>query len=58
MEVQSENCGYCGSCVTVCPEGIIELAENGLNVEIGCTDCGNCVYMCPLGALMVGKDDD
>jgi ferredoxin len=58
MEFQSEYCGYCGSCVTVCPEGILELSENLLNVDTGCTECGNCVYVCPLGALIVGKDND
>ncbi len=54
MEVQPENCGYCGSCVTVCPERVIELTENGLSIGNGCTNCGNCVYVCPLGALIIG----
>lgn len=53
MEVLTENCGYCGSCVTVCPENVIELAENGLSLSDGCTNCGNCAYVCPLGAIIV-----
>lgn len=58
MEVLSENCGYCGSCVTVCPENFIELNENGLTIKEECTNCGNCTYVCPLGALMVRNDNE
>jgi ferredoxin len=58
MEIQWENCGYCGCCVTVCPENIIELAENTLNISEGCTECGKCVSICPLGALQVRNTDE
>jgi len=58
MEVQSENCGYCGCCVAVCPENIIELTENILNIMDGCTECGRCASICPLGALITVNNDE
>jgi ferredoxin len=53
MDIISENCGYCGTCVSVCPENILELEENGLIARDGCIECGNCVMVCPLGALIL-----
>ncbi len=53
MDILSENCGFCGCCVSVCPENVLELEENGLNALDGCTECGNCVMVCPLGALLL-----
>jgi ferredoxin len=47
-----EKCGYCGACVSVCPNNFLELAESGLKVYSGCKDCGTCVVICPLGALV------
>ena len=52
MDIVSENCGYCGTCVCVCPENVLVLEENGLIMKNGCTECGNCVMVCPLGALL------
>jgi ferredoxin len=51
MDIIQENCGYCGTCVCVCPENVIELEENGLIIKDRCTECGNCAIVCPLGAL-------
>ena len=52
MDIIQENCGYCGTCVCVCPENVLELGENGLIIKNGCTECGNCAIVCPLGALI------
>jgi ferredoxin len=54
MDILSENCGYCGCCVAVCPENVLELEETRLNLREGCTECGNCSVICPLGALIPG----
>lgn len=51
IEYQRDNCGYCGACVPVCPQQILELTENELTISEGCDDCGNCTVVCPLGAL-------
>jgi ferredoxin len=52
MDILRENCGYCGCCVGVCPENVLELEENGIKAHNGCTECGNCAVVCPLGALI------
>lgn len=49
--VDHVRCAYCGSCVSVCPIGALELAETRLMVDQSCTDCGLCLSACPTGAL-------
>jgi flavin-dependent dehydrogenase/NAD-dependent dihydropyrimidine dehydrogenase PreA subunit len=49
--VDRARCAYCGSCVSVCPVGALELAETRLIVDQSCTDCGLCIGACPTGAL-------
>lgn len=44
-------CAYCGSCVSVCPVGALDLAETRLLVDQSCMDCGLCISACPMGAL-------
>lgn len=58
MEILTENCGYCGCCVAVCPEHVLKLEENKISSSEGCTECGNCYYVCPLGAIVSGGKDE
>jgi ferredoxin len=52
MKFQSEKCGYCGTCICICPNNSLELRENLLIVnESKCDDCGKCALICPLGAF-------
>jgi NAD-dependent dihydropyrimidine dehydrogenase PreA subunit len=53
LKVHRDVCGYCGCCVSVCPEGALELIDAYLSVEENCTSCGICAKVCPLGALEV-----
>jgi len=53
LNVRRDICGYCGCCVSVCPEGALELIDAYLSVENNCTSCGICAKVCPLGALEV-----
>jgi NAD-dependent dihydropyrimidine dehydrogenase PreA subunit len=53
LNVRRDICGYCGCCVSVCPEGALELIDAYLSVEENCTSCGVCAKVCPLGALEV-----
>jgi ferredoxin len=57
LEIHRDVCGYCGCCVSVCPEGALELIDAYLEVDDQCTCCGICAKVCPLGALEV-KDED
>ncbi len=56
ITVRRDICAYCGCCVSVCPQGALELIDAYLDVdEDSCTDCGICARVCPLGALEVVK---
>lgn len=51
MKYNSENCGYCGACVSVCPNYALELTEHEILIDDNCVECGTCNVVCPLGAL-------
>lgn len=53
LHIRREICGYCGACVSVCPEGALELIDAYLTVDDRCIECGICERVCPLGALEV-----
>ncbi|MFA5330838.1 MAG: 4Fe-4S binding protein [Methanoregula sp.] len=46
-------CCYCGTCVAVCPSGVLELLDACLTEHDGCTACSTCAGCCPVGALEV-----
>jgi len=57
IKIRREVCGYCGACVSVCPNGALELIDAFLTVDNdSCTNCGICAKICPLGALEI-KDE-
>jgi ferredoxin len=50
--VNDYKCDYCGTCVGVCPENCINLAESQLLIDKElCTVCMKCVLVCPVEAL-------
>ena len=52
IHIYNELCSYCGSCVAVCPENIIELVDLHLEIDQPqCTHCAKCIKGCPVGAL-------
>jgi len=58
LQIPREICGYCGACVSVCPEGALELVDAYLTVESDtCRCCGICTKACPLGALEVTDEE-
>lgn len=55
MEFNTEKCGCCGACISVCPNRSLELTENRIIINKNkCDDCGICIYVCPLGAFYIG----
>ncbi len=53
MKFDIEKCGYCGACVSVCPNNSLELIESRVIIENNkCDDCGRCSIVCPLGAFL------
>jgi digeranylgeranylglycerophospholipid reductase len=54
--VNRAKCGYCGSCVSLCPVGAINLAETRLQIDERCVECGLCIDACPVGAISPEAD--
>lgn len=63
--VDAERCKGCALCVSVCPQGVMALAE-GFNAAgyhpvrltdpAGCTGCAVCALVCPDVALTVYRE--
>lgn len=51
--VNRYKCGYCGACVSVCPQNALELVEAWIEVGETCNNCRLCTKICPIGALEV-----
>ncbi len=57
LTFKSDNCKGCGLCVSVCPKGVLRLANDKINkrghhpVEAAypdqCVGCASCAMMCP-----------
>ena len=57
IEINREECigldGNCGSCVQICPEGVLEIVDNKamvVNIE-RCTECRACEVACEYSIL-------
>lgn len=49
--IGAECCG-CGTCLTVCPQNCIDLAEDSASIrQNNCLHCGACFEKCPVGAI-------
>ncbi|WP_321422446.1 4Fe-4S binding protein [uncultured Methanobacterium sp.] len=51
MKIEEEKCGYCGACVAVCTQNVLELSGMKLIIHSGCEDCNLCRVVCPMGAI-------
>jgi len=51
IQIDHQRCGYCGSCISVCPVEALSLSDAYLTVAERCTSCGRCVAACPVTAL-------
>jgi electron transfer flavoprotein alpha subunit len=48
-----EKCVGCGSCVTVCPFGLLDIVDDKVRLKEGCTLCGACVDACAYDAISI-----
>ncbi|MCL6638724.1 MAG: 4Fe-4S binding protein [Firmicutes bacterium] len=52
VPVAGRDCGLCGVCASACPDGCIELAEDGPVIDSKrCLNCGICIRSCPAGTM-------
>lgn len=57
LELISEKCTGCGTCLDVCPHNVFTV-ENKKAVIVDrdrCMECGACAMNCPFGAVSVDK---
>lgn len=55
--VDKEKCTGCGSCVSACLFGLIEIVEDTANINTeGCTLCGACQETCAFEAILIEKE--
>jgi electron transfer flavoprotein alpha subunit len=51
--IDLDNCTGCGSCVSACPFGLIEIIDEKAVIKEGCTVCGACVDACAFEAIII-----
>ena len=52
--VDHDKCDGCGECISVCPEDVFELNDEGKAVPVNmenCSVCCSCVESCPNEAI-------
>ncbi len=58
-EIDTARCCRCGTCVSVCPHGAIQLGDDGAVVDPGfCQACGMCAASCPSQAASLRNFGD
>ncbi|MFC1917948.1 FAD-binding protein [Chloroflexota bacterium] len=53
INIDLDQCTGCGSCVGVCPFGLLELVDDKIQLKEGCNLCGACVEACDFAAITI-----
>lgn len=53
IQFDFDKCTGCGSCVPVCPFGLLEVVNGRVQLKAGCTLCGACREACDYGAILI-----
>ncbi len=53
IQIDLDNCTGCGNCVPVCPFGLLEIADDKVQLKEGCTFCGACQEACDYEAILI-----
>ncbi len=56
IEIDLLKCTGCGSCIYLCPVGVLAIEDTKCSVKEGCTSCGICVDACSFKAIKLEKD--
>jgi len=51
IKIDLQRCVGCGSCIPICPVGVLSLIDMKARVREGCTSCGACVDICTFRAI-------
>jgi len=57
IEIDLDRCTGCGSCVTACPFGVIEIVDDKARIGEGCTLCRACIDLCTYDAISIEEDE-
>ena len=55
LRIDLERCTGCGSCVSVCPFGVIDIVDEKAQIGDGCNLCGACADACAFDAIAIDK---
>ena len=53
IQFDLDKCNGCGSCVAVCPFGLLEVVDDKVQLKDGCTLCGACQEACVYEVIQV-----
>jgi ferredoxin len=55
LQLDGDKCTGCGTCLDVCPQGVLEQASKRVRIQDIdlCMECGACALNCPHGAITV-----
>jgi len=53
IQIDLDKCTGCGNCVPVCPFGLLEIMDDKVQLEEGCTLCGACQEACVYEAIFI-----
>ena len=53
IQIDLDKCTGCGNCVTVCPFGLLEIVDDKVQLQEGCTFCGACQEACSDDAIQI-----
>ncbi|MFC1965308.1 FAD-binding protein, partial [Chloroflexota bacterium] len=53
IQIDLDKCVGCGNCVPVCPFGLLEIADDQVQLKEGCTLCGACQEACSYEVIRI-----
>lgn len=53
IKIDLEKCSGCGSCVPVCPFGLLDIVDDKVQLKEGCNLCGACQDACSYDAISI-----
>ncbi|GAI95189.1 unnamed protein product, partial [marine sediment metagenome] len=56
IQIDIDKCIGCGNCVSSCPFGLLEVIDEKVHLNDGCTLCGACQEACVYEAIHIEVD--